>query len=80
MPSEVLPSVPRITAAYNYGYQQSIWTTSDICTVLFGCIASVLGVLTLWATIWLGRQRVEYCLQKGRLIIRKQSLGLTNFF
>ena len=35
---------------------QSQWSPVDISTVLFGCIASVLGVLTLWVTFWLGRR------------------------
>lgn len=35
---------------------QSQWSRGDISTVLFGCIASVLGVLTLWVTFWLGRR------------------------
>ena len=39
---------------------QSGWSPGDVATVVFGCIASVLGVLTLWAMFWLGRQRVYY--------------------
>ncbi|KAF6228544.1 hypothetical protein HO173_011846 [Letharia columbiana] len=36
---------------------KSQWSPGDISTLVFGCIASVLGVLTLWATFWLGRRR-----------------------
>ena len=36
---------------------QSQWSPGDIGTLVFGCIASVLGVLALWATFWLGRRR-----------------------
>lgn len=35
---------------------KSQWAPGDISTLLFGCIASILGVLTLWATFWLGRR------------------------
>ena len=34
------------------------WEPDDIGTLVFGCIASILGVLTLWATFWLRRRRV----------------------
>ena len=36
---------------------QSQWNPGDIGTLVFGCIASVLGLLALWATFWLGRRR-----------------------
>ena len=39
---------------------QSAWSPSDVGTVVFGCIGSVLGILTLWLTFWLGRQRFEF--------------------
>ena len=31
---------------------QSGWGAGDIGTLVFGCIASILGVLTLWAAYW----------------------------
>ncbi|KAM0798447.1 hypothetical protein BDR22DRAFT_823296 [Usnea florida] len=34
------------------------WSPGDIGTLVFGLIASLLGVLTLWVTFRLGRQRV----------------------
>jgi hypothetical protein len=36
------------------------WNPSDVGTMLFGCIASILGVLTLWLTVWLNRRRLRY--------------------
>lgn len=41
------------------------WGPSDISTLVFGCIASVLGVLTLWATFWLGRRRALRIVRDG---------------
>lgn len=38
---------------------QSGWSASDVGTVVFGCIGSVLGILTLWLTFWLGCQRFK---------------------
>lgn len=35
------------------------WSPGDVGTVLFGCVGSVFGVLTLWLTFWLGRQRFK---------------------
>ena len=32
------------------------WGPDDIGTIVFGCLASVLGVFTIWATFWLGRR------------------------
>lgn len=39
---------------------QARWGLNDIGTVVFGCLASVLGVLTLLMTIWLGRRRASF--------------------
>ena len=33
------------------------WGPNDISTIVFGCIASILGVVALWVTFWLGRRR-----------------------
>lgn len=33
---------------------QPQWSPGDISTVVFGCIASILGILTLYLMIWLG--------------------------
>ena len=35
---------------------QPQWSPGDISTVIFGCIASILGVLALYLTLWLGRR------------------------
>ncbi|KAL2038833.1 hypothetical protein N7G274_008355 [Stereocaulon virgatum] len=35
---------------------QPQWDLQEISTVVFGCIASVLGVLALLTTVWLGRR------------------------
>ena len=36
---------------------QSQWGPGEIGTLVFGCIASVLGLLTLWAAFWSSRGR-----------------------
>ena len=33
---------------------QPQWSPGDISTVIFGCIASILGILTLYLMLWLG--------------------------
>ncbi len=38
---------------------QSGWSPSDIGTIVFGCIASILGALALWLTTWLGHRLAE---------------------
>ena len=43
---------------------QSRWSPGDVGTVLFGCIGSVLGILTLCLTLWLGRQRFKLIIKK----------------
>lgn len=43
----------------------SQWSPGDISTLVFNCIASVLGVLTLWATFRLGRRRTLRVVGKG---------------
>ena len=45
------------TAASSSVQQNSQWGPGGIGTVVFGCIASILGMLTIWATIWLGRRQ-----------------------
>ena len=37
--------------------QNSQWGPGGISTVVFGCIASILGMLAIWATIWLGHRQ-----------------------
>ena len=41
------------------------WSPGDVGTVLFGCIGLVLGILTLWLTFWLGRQRFRFIIKEG---------------
>ena len=43
---------------------QPKWSPSDVGTVVFGCIGSALGVLTLWLTFWLGRQRFKLIIKE----------------
>ena len=43
---------------------QSRWSPSDVGTVVFGCIGSILGILTLWLTFWLGRQRFKLIIKE----------------
>ena len=37
--------------------QNSQWGPGGISTVVFGCIAAILGILAIWATIWLGHRQ-----------------------
>ena len=39
------------------GQQNSQWGPDGISTVVFGCIASILGTLAIWATFWLGHRQ-----------------------
>ena len=41
------------------------WSPGDVGTILFGCIGLVLGVLTLWLTFWLARQRFRLIIKEG---------------
>lgn len=53
---------------------QSQWSPGDIGTLVFGCIASVLGTLTLWVTFWLGRRHTlrvsENGMYLGKLVMK----------
>ena len=44
------------------------WGPDDIGTLVFGLIASLLGVITLWATFWLRRRRALYADGDGAFI------------
>lgn len=64
----VAPAIPNITTSTGIPYPlppESQWGPGDIGTLVFGCIASVLAVLTLWATFWLGRQRATSVGENG---------------
>lgn len=41
------------------------WSPGDISTIVFGCIASILGVLALYLTLWLGRRGPGYLARHG---------------
>ena len=43
---------------------QPRWSPSDVGTIVFGCIGSILGILTLWLTFWLGRQRFKLIIKE----------------
>lgn len=47
---------PQPTLSPFYNQQQSQWSIGDIGTVVFGCIASILGAVAVLLTIWLGRR------------------------
>ena len=53
------PTTPFISPA------KSQWSPGDIGTLVFGLIASFLGVLTLWVTFRLGRQRAWLVVGNG---------------
>ena len=67
-------NTPLSTAAPVSFPNQSQWSPGDIGTLVFGCIASVLGILTLWTTFWLGRRytlRVsENGLYLGKIVMK----------
>ena len=44
---------------------KSQWGPGDIGTLVFGLIASFLGVLTLWVTFRLGGQHVSHAVRNG---------------
>ncbi len=50
---------------------QSGWGVGDIGTLIFGCIASVLGVLTLWAAYWQGCRRALRVVGNGAYVHRQ---------
>ena len=43
----------------------SNWGPSDIGTMVFGCVASVLGMLTLWMTYWLWVRQSSIAMESG---------------
>ena len=59
-------SNPKVATLINISYstatssqvqQNSQWGPGGISTVVFGCVASILGMLAIWATIWLGHRQ-----------------------
>ena len=57
---------PKAAAPFNVSYpttssapvqQNPQWSPDGISTVVFGCIASILGMLAIWATLWLGQRQ-----------------------
>lgn len=53
-------TLPNLTQPSFYFPNQARWGLNDISTVVFGCVASILGVLALLMTIWLGRRRASF--------------------
>lgn len=47
--------------------QKSQWGPSDIGTVVFGCVASVLGILALWMMFWLRQREPGHTTSSGML-------------
>lgn len=45
--------------------QGSQWGPSGIGTVVFGCVASVLGILALWMMFWLGQREPAHAVRPG---------------
>lgn len=52
-----LTNISYPTATSSSVLQNSQWGPGGISTVVFGCIASILGMLAIWATIWLGHRQ-----------------------
>ena len=47
--------------------QDSKWGPSGIGTLVFGCVASVLGALTLWAMFWFRQRQPGHAVASGML-------------
>lgn len=72
--SSTRPSVPVVAAAAvanatNSAQEQSSWNSGLTSTVVFGCIASILGMLAIWATMWLGRRQTSFTARNSTLSI-----------
>ena len=52
-----LTNISYFTSTSSQVQQNSQWGPGGISTVVFGCIASILGMLAIWATIWLGHRQ-----------------------
>ena len=52
-----LTNISYPTASPSSVQQNSQWGPGGISTVVFGCIASILGMLAIWATIRLGHRQ-----------------------
>lgn len=52
-----ITNISYTTATSSSAQQNSQWGPGGISTVVFGCIASILGMLAIWATIWLGHRQ-----------------------
>lgn len=76
--SIILPQIesPESTPTFNcpsptitsLSFQQgSQWGPSDIGTMVFGCVASVLGILALWLTYWLWQRQPGDGVRSGGL-------------
>ena len=57
---------PSPITGHGNSQNQSSWGTETISTVIFGCLASILGVLTIWATL---SNRKKHCEDNGRTSI-----------
>ena len=71
---------PKEAASVNVSYptaslapeqQNSQWSPEGISTVVFGCIASILGMLAIWATFWLGHRQSCPSMSQPRFVILK---------
>lgn len=71
--SSTKPSVPA-AAATSSAQEQSSWNSGVTSTVVFGCIASILGILAIWATIWLGRRQTSFTASNSTLSIPMRTL------
>ncbi len=75
--SSTKPSVPAAAAAaaaISSAQEQSSWNSGVTSTVVFGCIASILGILAIWATIWLGRRQTSFTARNSTLSIPTRTL------
>lgn len=56
MPVASAKTTPTTPSSFDFPHQ-SQWSPGDISNVLFGCIATIVGVITLLLMLWLGRRR-----------------------
>ena len=66
------PPSPSLSTATPFPFpSRPQWGPGDIGTLVFGLIASVLGVFTLWVTFWLGHRRALHTAENGMYLYRE---------
>ena len=69
---------PTSTIASLSFQQESRWSVSDIGTVVFGCISSILGILALWQAFWMWQRQGSNVILSGTSpVLSLSHTGLT---